>query len=87
MLSLFIGGFLQGNLFPNFLLNGDDSWTSINVRISGWAKTFVWTFLAGFSERLIPDLLDNLVRRAAPLPVKVEPDGGKPDNDKDGRQD
>jgi hypothetical protein len=63
MLALFVGGFVQGSLFPSPF---GESWVKINVRIQDWAKIFVWCFLAGFSERLIPDLLNSLVHRIEP---------------------
>ncbi|HVG08869.1 MAG TPA: hypothetical protein VNM67_14270, partial [Thermoanaerobaculia bacterium] len=28
-----------------------------------YAKTLVWCFIAGFSERFIPDVLDSFVRK------------------------
>ncbi|TGD98625.1 hypothetical protein [Methylobacterium nonmethylotrophicum] len=62
MIALFMGGFVKGNLFPD-IVDEKSSWIDFNIRVDDWAKTFIWCFLAGFSERLIPSLLDGLVRR------------------------
>jgi hypothetical protein len=67
MLSLFVGGFVQGDLFPSPF---GKSWVAIGLRIPDWSKIFIWCFLAGFSERLVPDLLNGLVRR-----VELRSDG------------
>lgn len=63
---LFLGGFVAGNLFPSF---NDVGYMSIYQKFSGvqgWAKLFVWAFIAGFSERLMPDLLSNIAKRISP---------------------
>jgi hypothetical protein len=63
LLLLFIGGFIAGNLFPKF---SDIGFLRIYHGFSSvheWAKLFIWTFIAGFSERLMPDLLGNVAKR------------------------
>jgi len=64
MLLLFLGGFIKGNLFPYF----DSSIGFLNIYrqfsgIENWAKLFVWAFIAGFSERLVPELLSNFTSK------------------------
>lgn len=62
---LFIGGFIDGNLFPNF---ADARFSDLFYTFSSakeWGKLCVWAFIAGFSERLVPGLLDNLARKIA----------------------
>lgn len=63
LLALFIGKFVQGNLFPVF---STESWFGINFRMQDWAKLIIWSFIAGFSERLMPTLFDQLIERALP---------------------
>ena len=59
MLALmFMGGLVQGSLFPQFSNVG---WSTLQFDASSWARLLVWSFLAGFSERLVPDLLDRLI--------------------------
>jgi hypothetical protein len=61
MLAIFIGGFVQGNLFPAF--SDTKSWLSLFFRVPDWGKLVVWSFVAGFSERLVPNFFDRLVDR------------------------
>jgi hypothetical protein len=54
----FMGNLLSGAIFPN---------PSVFYRIiyipAAFAKLLVWSFLAGFSERLVPNVLNNLVKQ------------------------
>jgi hypothetical protein len=66
-------GILKGDLFPkltgvdvsgqNFLdfLYADDAQPLHRVDI---AKALVWAFVAGFSERLVPNIIDTVVQKA-----------------------
>lgn len=55
----FMGNLLSGTLFPN---------PSVFYRIlyipSAFAKLIVWSFIAGFSERFVPNVLNNLIKKA-----------------------
>jgi hypothetical protein len=35
-----------------------------------YAKVVVWSFVSGFAERFVPDILDRLVRQSSPPPAK-----------------
>ncbi len=54
VLFLFKSGLLQGNMMPNFekdiIQNGNN-----------WSLLIVWCFIAGFSEKLIPNMLSKTV--------------------------
>jgi len=63
LLLLFLGGFVAGNLFPDLSEVGFYRVYHVLSGVREWAKLFVWAFLAGFSERLMPDLLSNFARR------------------------
>lgn len=55
----FMGNLLSGAIFPN---------PSVFYRIiyipSAFAKLLVWSFIAGFSERFVPNILNNFEKKA-----------------------
>lgn len=60
MLALiFAGGFIQGSLFPA----GFGSWFGVIYRHEEFAKLLVWSFIAGFSERAVPQILRTFTER------------------------
>lgn len=72
--GLFLSGLLQGDLFPKFK-SADAEFTSLFDLLDtvtpkqnvDTAKAIVWAFIAGFSERLVPNVLDRLVNQASAL--------------------
>jgi hypothetical protein len=77
MLTLmFIAGILKGSMFPDFRLslpapvNGlplfHFTWNTLPTDSQEYGKLFVWAFLAGFAERLVPDNLDRLASKLEP---------------------
>ncbi|MBY5693628.1 hypothetical protein HFO41_33260 [Rhizobium leguminosarum] len=71
---LIAGGLLAGDLFPsavysNDLLNPDASSRILAIPSVDLAKLLVWSVIAGFSERLLPDQLgrlENSIRDGGP---------------------
>ena len=63
LLSLLFGGkLLNGLLFPDTSFAG--SWPYVLFFPAELAKWLVWSFIAGFSERMMPDMIDRLVDKA-----------------------
>jgi hypothetical protein len=68
----FMSGLLKGDLFPMFVCH--DGAEAACKSLEGFAQRFapsgpedyakalVWGFLSGFSERLVPDLLQNIAK-------------------------
>ncbi len=69
--GLFLSGLLQGELFPKFS-NLDCKYSSLKELLTSVApekngdaaKALFWAFIAGFSERFIPNILDSIVAKA-----------------------
>jgi hypothetical protein len=62
LLSFVFGGkLLNGNLFPN---PENQLWPFVLFLPSELAKWLVWSFIVGFSERLMPDMIDRLIARS-----------------------
>jgi hypothetical protein len=68
--GLFMSGVLGGELFPEFDTAG--GYTDIQDLLTGAkpktnadaAKAIFWGFVAGFSEKFVPNVIDKLVARA-----------------------
>lgn len=67
LVSVFAGGLMQGNLFPNF--SGDvenfgfNSWNALKFRGQDWFKLAIWAYISGFHERFLPDILSDLMKK------------------------
>ena len=66
LLLIFAGGFIRGGLFPESSL--DSGFFGVIYLHVEFAKLLVWSFVAGFSERLVPQLLESLTRRLRAAP-------------------
>jgi amino acid permease len=76
LMLTFVGGLVAGSIFPSFSAT---SWSDLGFRLPDWSKLLVWSFIAGFSERFVPDLLDNLILRSQ----KEDVAHGRPDGSGD----
>lgn len=72
--GLFLSGLLQGELFPKFtcLEGGYQGIGDLLEHVApasnlDAAKALMWSFVAGFSERFVPNVLDSLVLKAERL--------------------
>jgi hypothetical protein len=78
---MFIAGILKGALFPDFSIIKVDhglsyfefAWKTLPKSGEEYAKLFVWSFLAGFAERLVPDSLDRLGSKLEPETRSANP--------------
>ena len=64
MYLLIIGGLLGGQLFPSATIK--ELWTAapFDMPTPDFAKLLIWSTIAGFSERFIPDQFTNLTSKA-----------------------
>ena len=73
MYMLFVSGLVQGDLFPSIACMDEKGCKSISGLMkhywpeepTDYGKALVWSFIAGFSERFVPDLLQSLVKKEA----------------------
>ena len=69
--GLFLSGLLKGALFPEFI-KLEDGYTGLTDMLGSvapksnldTAKAIMWAFVAGFSERFIPNALSLMVERS-----------------------
>ena len=74
MYGLCLSGLVEGALFPKFA-NTDLPYDGVQSFLEklapkqniDTAKAILWAFIAGFSERLIPNIIDRLVSQAEAL--------------------
>jgi hypothetical protein len=72
--TVFLSGVVEGSMFPHFVpAESGGAWTLTSTWLwmapsdsYGVAKLIVWATLAGFSERLVPDLLTSLAKERLP---------------------
>ncbi len=72
---------VQGELFPKIVWPDYQKWLTLGNLIGesyaatkvDFAKLMIWSFLAGFSERLVPDILTRLSATAGQKPTQGTP--------------
>jgi hypothetical protein len=69
----FLGGIVGGGIFPEMVCKSKAGECSSLISVlndygpegpQDYGKTLIWAFVAGFSERLVPDLLQSLVAKS-----------------------
>jgi hypothetical protein len=70
--AMFAGEVVSGTLFPD--VDNHGPWFFTLWSATEMAKWLLWAFIAGFSERLVPDMLNSFEKKAgekaaAPMPA------------------
>ncbi len=78
LFMLFVGGLVKGELFPKIDAPPGGNWSIFLIGASpdsavDLAKLAIWSFIAGFFERLVPDTLNRLAMQAVPTPTPSGP--------------
>ena len=69
----FVSGLVDGGVFPNMSCKGDGKTCTQLIEVlndygptaaNDYGKVLIWAFVAGFSERFVPDILGSLVARS-----------------------
>jgi hypothetical protein len=59
---VFAGGLIRGAIFPEGY-SSTMSWFTVIYVHHEFAKLLVWAFIAGFSERVVPDVIEDFIIR------------------------
>ena len=75
LFMLFTSQIIGGPMFPKIATPTNEAakgWTFIDFALQtgaktgvDWAMLLIWSFIAGFAERFVPDTLDRLIARQA----------------------
>lgn len=69
----FVSGLIDGGVFPKLICKASSNTCNEFVQVlneygpkdpTDYGKTLIWAFIAGFSERLVPDMLQSVIARS-----------------------